>query len=98
MYFVKHSLVPFTLQNNKFYLQMNVSQAEYAKMLKIYKQSVKQSKLLSKLQQVTSDLDRSITDHLPKTFNFHPTGNFEAKLLLIFLIFFSILKQLLLQK
>ena len=65
---------------------MNVSQAEYAKMLKIYKQSVKQSKVLSKLQQLTSGIDRSITDHLTKTFNFHPTGKFGSKITLKLLI------------
>ena len=55
---------------------MNVSEAEYTKMLKIYKQSVQQSKVLTRLQQLTSGLDRSITDHLHKTFNFQPTGKF----------------------
>ena len=44
--------------------------------LKIYKKSVQQSKVLSRLQQITSGLDRSITDHLPKNFNFQPTGKF----------------------
>ena len=55
---------------------MNVSREEYTKMLKIYKKSVQQSKVLSRLQQITSGLDRSITDHLPKNFNFQPTGKF----------------------
>ena len=53
---------------------MNVTQEEYAKMLKIYKKSVQQSKLLFKLHELKSNLGRAITDHLPETFDFVPTG------------------------
>lgn len=56
------------------YYQMNVSQAEYTKMLSVYKKSVQQSKILSSLQQLTSNLEHSITNHPPETFNFQPTG------------------------
>ena len=56
---------------------MNVSQEEYAKMLKIYKKSVQQSKLLFKLHELKSNLGRAIIDHLPETFDFVPTGKNE---------------------
>ena len=43
-------------------------------MLKIYKKSVEQSKLITKLHQLKSNLGRTITDHRPETFDFVPTG------------------------
>ena len=52
---------------------MNVSQEEFAKMLNVYQKSVQQAKILSRLQELTSNLDRSITNHLPETFKFSPT-------------------------
>ena len=58
---------------------MNVSQTEYTKMLNVYKQSVEQSRVLFKLQKLASSLDRSITDHLPETFNFQPSGKRKGK-------------------
>ena len=58
---------------------MNVSQTEYTKMLNVYKQSVQQSRLLSRLHQLASKLDRSVTDHLPETFNFLPTGKCKIR-------------------
>ena len=61
---------------------MNVSQEEYSKMLKIYKKSVEQSQLLIKLHQLKSNLGRAITDHLPETFDFVPTGKIRNILIL----------------
>ena len=53
---------------------MNVSHGEYEKMLKVYKKSVQQSAILTRLQEITSSLDHGLTNHLEDTFQFEPTG------------------------
>ena len=53
---------------------MNVSHGEYEKMLNVYKKSVQQSAILTRLQEITSALDHGLTNHLEDTFQFEPTG------------------------
>ena len=55
-------------------------------MLKIYKKSVEQSQLLIKLHQLKSNLGRAITDHLPETFDFLPTGKTRNILILTYVV------------